>query len=476
MMSDNEPYRLVYDYTSVPTIRKFALSKARIKGLMGPFGSGKSSGCMMEIVRKSHEQAPGQDGLRRSRWAIVRNTYPQLRDTTIKTVHDWFPPAVFGEWQEAKHNYQMSEFPGCHIELLFRALDRPDHVKNLLSLELTGCWINEAREVPKAIFDAIDGRVGRYPAVKDGGCTWDGILMDTNPPDEDSWWYKYFEVTRPYGSRLFKQPSGLSPRAENIPNLKPHYYQVLMRGKDAQYIKVYVHGEYGFVIEGQPVYQQYSDVVHCALYPLEPIRGLPIIVGLDFGLTPAAVICQFTQKGQLRILDELISESLGLRNFAKNMLIPLLSSKYRGFEIRGSGDPAGSTRVQTDESTCFEILEAVDLSQIEPAHTNSLIARIGSVEDLLTTMVDGEPCLVVSPNCTFLRKGFNGGYRKKALPGVSDMYSEVPEKNMFSHVHDALQYAAMSVAKKQEEDMRMERLLAMLQNTQARRTATNAGY
>ncbi len=81
-----------YSYRDAPTIAAFAESNARLRGLMGPFGSGKSSGCTAEIVVKSHAQEPGPDGIRRTRWAVIRNTYQQLKDTTIKTIFDWLPP------------------------------------------------------------------------------------------------------------------------------------------------------------------------------------------------------------------------------------------------------------------------------------------------------------------------------------------------------------------------------------------------
>ena len=93
---------ITYDYDPVPTIRKFALSNAFIRGLMGPFGSGKSSGCVLEVYRRSREQAPGAEETRRTRWAVVRNTYPQLRDTTIKTWFDWFSPRYFGRFNKAE--------------------------------------------------------------------------------------------------------------------------------------------------------------------------------------------------------------------------------------------------------------------------------------------------------------------------------------------------------------------------------------
>jgi hypothetical protein len=257
-----------YSYKNVPTIRKFSECDDFLRGLMGPFGSGKSSGCVTEIVARALKQKAGQDGVRRSRWGVIRNSYPQLRDTTIKTVHQWLPPAHFGDYKIADHSYLVKAFEGVELEILFRALDRPDQVSNLLSLELTGAWVNEAREVPWTIIEALQGRVGRYPAVREGGCTWYGVFMDTNPPDVDSRWYKFFEERgdnpHPPGfASLFKQPSGLSKRAENLSNLPRNYYTNLAQGKDKEWVKVYVHGEYGFVIDGRPVYPEYVDEAHC---------------------------------------------------------------------------------------------------------------------------------------------------------------------------------------------------------------------
>ncbi len=144
-----------YSYADVPTIYAFAASNARVRGLMGPFRSGKSSGCVTEIVRRARAQRPGPDGIARTRWLVVRNTFGQLEDTTIKTFHMWLPPARFGRYYVSDHRYVVKGFEKCEFEVLFRALDKPDHVSNLLSLEVTGAWINEAREVPWAIVDAV---------------------------------------------------------------------------------------------------------------------------------------------------------------------------------------------------------------------------------------------------------------------------------------------------------------------------------
>src|ERR1700685_2532496 len=181
-----------YSYASVPTIKRFSQSRAFVRGLMGPFGSGKSSGCVIELVKWGKRQHL-VNGKRRARFAVIRNTYPQLQDTTIKTFLHWLPDRVFGSYNKADHAYLLNNLDDLEIEILIRALDRPEQVANLLSLELTGAWCNEAREIPWAIIKALKGRVDRYPRREQGGAVDAGIIADTNPPDDDSWWYRLFE-------------------------------------------------------------------------------------------------------------------------------------------------------------------------------------------------------------------------------------------------------------------------------------------
>ena len=156
--------------------------------MRGPVGSGKSVACCIEIIRRALEQKPAEDGIRRSRWAVIRNTNPQLRTTTIKTWLDWFPETEWGNFAWSVPYTHKIKKGDIELEVIFLALDRPEDVKKLLSLELTGVWINEAREIPKSIVDACSMRVGRYPSMRDGGPSWYGVICDTNPPDTDHWW------------------------------------------------------------------------------------------------------------------------------------------------------------------------------------------------------------------------------------------------------------------------------------------------
>ena len=414
------------------------LSEAFVRGIRGPFGSGKSTACVMEIMRRAQQQPKGGDGKRRSRWAIVRNTYPELRTTTIKTWHQWFPTTL-GRWVDQGPPTHHIQDGDLDLEVIFLALDRPDDISKLLSMELTGAWINEAREVPKAVLDGLTGRVGRYPSALMGGRGWSGIIMDTNPPDTDHWWYRLAEVDRPDGFEFFAQPSGRSPEAENRENLPDGYYERQIAGKDQDWVKVYVDAEYGFVREGKPVFPEYVDSLHCREFDLVP--GVPIVVGIDFGLTPAAALLQRTPSGQIRVFDEVVALDMGASRFAE-VLGPKLRGQWSAWPIGAiKGDPAGDSRAQTDETTPFQILRAAGIDA-RPASTNDPVRRIEAVAAPLRRIIDGQPGFLLHPRCVVLRKAMAGGYcyRRLAVSG-EERFRDVPDKNAYSHIADALQYA-----------------------------------
>ena len=393
------------------------------------------------------KQVPGKGGKRRTRFAVVRNTYPQLRDTTIRTVHQWLPPVLFGDFNKHEHNYLITGIEGLEIELMFRALDRPEHVSNLLSLELTGAWVNEAREVPWTIIEALDGRINRYPPISEGGATRPGIIMDSNPPDTDSDWYRTFEEhltadgtpIEPGCYELFKQPSGLSPEAENLPNLAKGYYEDLMRGKGQDFVKVYINGEYGYVQEHKPVYGDYNDSIHCS-ESAAVTKGIVIHRGWDFGLTPACVFSQLLPNGRWVIFDELVATEMGIDKFADRVLRHC-GEHLSGYEFVDEADPAGNIRSQTDEKTCYQILKTKGIEP-EPGKQDFTI-RSESVRKPLNTLIQGRPQLQLHPRCKMLRKGFMGKYFFRRIhSSVGGKYAEEPEKNEYSHPHDAVQYTA----------------------------------
>jgi hypothetical protein len=449
-------------------LKAFMKDDTFVRGIRGPVGSGKSVVCCVEVFRRALAQQKGPDGIRKSRWAIIRNTNPQLRTTTIKTWLDWFPENDWGKFIWSVPYTHHIKKGDIDLEVLFLALDRPEDVKKLLSLELTGIWINEAREIPKSIVDACTMRVGRYPSMRDGGPSWTGVIADTNAPEEDHWWpimagevpipdhipkEQAKMLVKPDNWRFFTQPAGMlevkdqegqvdnykpNPVAENRNNMMESYYSNLLQGKTKSWIDVYVMNRLGTIQDGKPVYSMFAPEVHIAQEEIPIAAGLPIYVGLDFGLTPAAAIGQKV-RGRWLIQSEIVAIDMGIVRFAEVLRNELSSRFAAASEVIIYGDPAGDFRAQTDESTPFHILRGAGLRAF-PAPSNSPDLRIEAVSSQLTKMVEGKSGFLIDRRCSTLIKGFEGGYSYKRMEVSGERYSDRPDKNMFSHIHDALQY------------------------------------
>ena len=451
---------MALDYKAAPTASRFHRSNAFVRGLRGPIGTGKSVTCCMEIIRRGREQSAFQ-GVRKTRWAAIRNSYPELTSTTIKTWDDWAPGAntVFAAPICSTLARTLPDGTRLEIEVLFISLDRPADVKKLKSLDLTGVWINEGSELPKAVLDMATGRVGRFPSKAQGGSTWSGVILDTNSPDEDHWLYELAEVTRPEGYEFFSQPAALlkmsdgsyapNPDAENVENhtLGYEYWLRQIPGKDDQWIKVFILGQYGSVHDGKPVYPEWNDSLHCK--EIYPVQGVQLKIGIDFGLTPAAVLTQNDAKGRLLVLDEICGEDMGFRQFLEDLLIPYLIANYpvhwakKDDLILLIGDPAGEQRAQSDEKSCFQEAKAKNL-KIRAAKTNAWLPRRGAVAWFLSKLSGGQPLFLLDVGCGVLRKGFNGGYKYRRIQVTGEeRYTDEPSKNRYSHPHDALQYVAL---------------------------------
>ena len=444
-------------YIAEPTPTLFHRSDAPVRGIMGPVGSGKTTACIMEMVRRGQEAPICYDGVRRSRWAVIRNTFPELKNTTIKTYQDWLPehisPIKGGSPISTSLRIPLPDGSVSEQEILFMAFDKPKDIGKLKSLELTGAYLNEASELPFELLETLRTRLGRYPAANmfdsEKQDPWFGVIMDTNPPPENHWWFNTFETERPPGFAVFKQPGGIvfdafagkyvpNPLAENITNLNEgyDYYMDKVAGSSDGFIRTMLMGQYGQVHFGKVVYPSYSDSVHVAPTVLSPQRQGKLILGFDWGLNPACVIAQLSVGGTLIILDEIAPEDCSLEEFLDKQVLPLVRAKYPAQKIIGVGDPSGRQREAISKRTPFGELRKRGIAAF-PVGNNQFVPRKEAVEYFLARK-DG---FVMNPGCTTLRQGFLGGYRFRQVQSKGfGQYSERPEKNQYSHIHDALQY------------------------------------
>lgn len=447
------------NYTAPPTCARFMKSDSFGRLIAGPVGSGKTTACLFELFRRALEQEPAPDGLRYTRFAIVRQTLKQLKDTVLKDILDWLKGVAS---YKVSDNTIYISIGDVRSEWVLIPLDNPEDQARLLSMQLTGAWMSESIEMDVALISPLAGRCGRYPGASLGGCTWHGIIADTNMPSEGSPWHKLMDLDTPVDWQIFIQPGGMSEHAENLEWLTQtpetlklpvddpvrraqgrKYYERFIRSNSPDWCKRYVHAEYGDDPSGSAVFRESFKRSWHVVDELEPVSGWPLVVGLDFGRDPCAVICQPDHKGRLLVLEEVIAEDIGLELQLQRALRPaLMQERYLGKGVYIVGDPAGRQRSTLYEETSFDLIKRNGLHAY-PAPTNDIDKRISAVESWLLGSRDGGPAVLIDGGrCPTLIRGLSGGYRYgKTRAGVR---KPTPDKNEYSHVLDAFQYACVA--------------------------------
>ena len=453
--------------TPGPVASAFMASKAEVSIINGPVGSGKTTTALVKAMRLGAAQAPSTRAwarneagdrvpVRKIKVCVVRDTYRQLWRSTLPS---WFKrvPREAGTFTGAENapathrvNFQLRDGSIVDFWVDFVAIGDNAVEDVLRGYEPTLFYLNELDLLSREVLMYARGRYGRYPDLAEGGPSWCGILADCNAPEYESWLHKDIFTKSPdqlkdLAVELFVQPSGLSADAENLNNLPGgrKYYEQQTRGAPDWYVKRMIENRPGYSRAGQPVYADYEDRRHVAPVDLEWLPGMPLLIGVDGGGSPAGVFAQRTHRGVWRVLDELTTEhGTGAVRFGKLLRQRLHDRFPHAATIMAYADPAcfyGADR-DAEEKNWAELVAATAGIVIRPAPSNDPATRWDAVRRPLTESVDGGPCFQLSPRCTSLRVGFNSGYRFRKR-NVSDVrFDERADKNEFSHPHDALQY------------------------------------
>lgn len=456
----------------------FIVENHKVRVCQGPVGSGKSVAAWMALWRHACEQVPGPDGKRKTRWLITRSTYPALEDTTLNTHLEWFPESEFGKLRRSRPFRRTMVDGDVEAELIFMALEGPEDVEKLKSLEITGAYPNEAQFMGLGMFADILDRCGRYPRYDpkrgEPGPTWHGIISDMNAPPHAHWapimrgvvpippWLpadERMKYERPKDWQFYEQPAGLieakgatgkieyreNPRAENKRYHKdPHYYVSKIAGKTRSWIDTNVMNRPASETAGKPIYPMFSRVTHT--FPeITANDQAPLLVGLDYGRTPAAVFGQRI-RDRWMFLSELYMEDVGASTFA-----PMVKRHIAEFfpwamaadgpGVRFWGDPAGMQGTQAGEITPQQVFHMNGLMVRPAVGAIRQKSRKEPVERLLMELsIEGGPRFMVAECCTMIIGGLQGGYHWKEVKGNRQATSEEPEKTPESHICEAMEY------------------------------------
>lgn len=453
-----------------PVAEKYYRSEATLAGIMGPVGSAKTTESIKKVVQAVLRQSPGPDGVRRARVLVIRDTYPNLEKTVLASWFAWFPKSL-GEWSGKApftHKLRMGVHrPGdIELEVIFMAIGDARVEDVLRGLEITAAWLNEADRLSPDVIRYLLGRIGRYPNATMGGCQWSGIFMDFNAPDMENYLYKLLvEQDEALGLgdgnvAFFRQPGGREAGAENLHNLPPLYYEKQLIGASQDYVRRMIDNQFGYSRNGLPVWPEFQDTVHMATTALEPVKGLPLRLSADAGLTPALLVGQVMPNGQKRLLDEIVVfvddehsrlDKVGPTAFGR-MINTLIETRYPNNPVEiASADPASMAGIDGRGEELSWLATVARETKLQwrpsPPLDNSLTVRLEAVRGDLTRLLEGgQPALLISPRCKTLRRALNSGYvyRRTNMAGGDGRYNYEPVKNQYSHVADALQYFVCS--------------------------------
>lgn len=485
------------NYVISPCGKQLHDSDKFVKLLVGPYGSGKSTACAVDLLWNACAQPPAQDGVRYSRIGIIRATYPELSQTTRKTVLDVFPQECgtvtsVGAPLKGFYDIPLADGTRASIELTLVSMRNAEDEIKIRSANWTFAWINEATGVDVAVYSAVLQRVGRFPSADMGGVRWGGVILDFNMPIPGTWLDDYlrdppdnaivirqppaaFEIENALGDKEY----AVNPDAENLTNLgayeegdpdpatlTPTGLGEYMRFRGMRYYRNQidvllksgrndvVQNQYCMmdvpIVEGKPVYTNFSMTRHVAKEEIQPIPFQPVIIGSDTsGIHPAAVVMQM-QHGKWCVIDELYADGEGLEDFLYGMLLPLLRERYATCPVVASLDVADA-RDSWTAMTPSQRFEELGIQTVK-TFSNSPKVRISSVEHMFNLDTGG---ILISPTCNLLVRACASEYRYRRLQAsgtLGAVYTPQPEKNDASHIADSLQYACMYIMHDKDND------------------------
>ena len=196
-------------------------------------------------------------------------------------------------------------------------------------------------------------------------------------------------------------------------------------------------------LEGKPVYSdEFSREFHVARSSLGWSPRLAVARGWDFGLYPACIFAQLHPFSRLLVLREMVGIDIDTERFIDEVA-RLSGQWFPGATYYEFVDPTGRNRAGTDGRSYTRLLTAKPLQAKRiTLGLNAPVARRSSVIDFLKANVKGQPSLLIDPSCEYIVKGFGGGYMFKYTKGT---LNSKPDKNIYSHIHDALQYLCSKI-------------------------------
>ena len=431
-------------FTANPTQKLFIESRAEADLFDCRKGEGKSAALVWSCFFHTKHN-PG------ARWLFIRDTWENLRRTTLNEFLFWFPDGIYGTWKKGDKTFVWDTArTGMSGEVVFMGVESEEDASKIASMPLAAFAIDEpsgaageSSGVSEFVFETA------FNQLRQPGMNWYAAKLAQNNPDESHWTYRKFwdPGTPPMpGVQLLplQQPgyaTWQTKEPENLAHLPPGYYDRMKEvWKDRpDLLRRFVEGKHGFQQVGIPITPEWNDALHLA-QGLRPVPGAPLHLLYDGGLNPTCIITQVTPMGDWLILEDFVGQGIGMLELITDVLKPALQARYRGWAWSHIGDPNLRMREQSSsmQSASRAIIKELGGRFIPGAIKED--ARTEPLRAMLRKVRHGRGVVQVDRDRArrtwhALRGGWHRHVQRSGVVGQI-------KKNIHSHPGDALGYGA----------------------------------
>lgn len=289
------------------------------------------------------------------------------------------------------------------------------------------------------------------------------VVFDLNPPSEEHWLATTFDGDKPPPKSwtLYKQPGAFihdtvtdtyqeNPAAENVQNILAgyQYWQDIIDVGDVDEIRRDVLGLYGRRLSGEPVYHGFDRDRHVSPYPLAPIPGRPVLIGMDLETWPAATIFQLDTQSRMQVMGYAwpgeFEEQVMFDEFLDEFLMPILRERFPWGNYRAMLDPSGDKmNALSADDFATKCKKRGIVAEYAPRESN----RINYRTTLINSRLSANTIILCPEHAKPVISAMAGKYRYEYTKGTGKRKIN-PEKDRWSDLADSGQYASMLCAPK----------------------------
>jgi hypothetical protein len=472
-------------YTPLPTTAAYVLSEKLYDVIMGPRGSGKTTGTIMKTLFQARQTEEKWWPLK---FAVIRDTRANLGRSFGRSIRQWLPAPhsdFVGKQDEpdACKIYLGPKRDLVHIAHLdFFGVNSAADFSRFQSYEASGGVIIEEPCPLKTNDEASSAGIQESVLAAAVTCLRAAprprVMIASNPPSGDHWlaqlfhlpgWEAYADLELEMDEEQLaarariREQSGvfITPPEECAAELvSPGYRErnrdIYLATGDRSLFARLVEGRVSSVDVGVRVTPEFHG--GHIVQGLRPMPHVPAVLGLDYGLNPTCIIAQVTPSGYLNILKAWTRENVGMKQLMEEDVQPWLAqSGITSWWYAGGVEGREREQSDSEETALRKVFEVLGPARYVAAPVGWSARRQG-LKEALERGHGGTPWVRIDgQGAALLVRCLDGGWAYETNASEQVRNEQVPPKKRYSHLGDAMCALACALLRKTEAEEKRKR-------------------